>query len=70
MLVITILCSILLIYDIGLTSLVVSLTSFLPIDTNKLLKPFSIAAPSVILVLPMQNDWFVLDLQPSLPITF
>ena len=66
--VITILCSILLIYDIGLTSLVMSLASFWPIDTKNLLKPFAIAVLSVILVLPMQNSWFVLDLQLSLPI--
>ena len=45
-----------------------SLASFGPIDTKNVLKPFAIAVPSVILVLPMQNAWFVLDLQLSLPI--
>ena len=44
------------------------LSSFCPIDIKKILKPFAIPVPSVILVLPMQNAWFVLDLQLSLPI--
>ena len=47
----TILCSTLLIYGIGLTSL----ASLWPNDTNNILEPFAIAVLSVILVLPMQN---------------
>ena len=39
-----------------------SMTSFWPIDTHKKFKPFAIAVISVILVLPMRNDLFVLDL--------
>ena len=69
--VITILCSILLIDDIGLTSLVMSLASCRPIDTKiVLLKPFANAVLSFVRVLPRQNAWFVLDLQLSLPIIF
>ena len=47
-----------------------SLASFWPIDTHKLLKPFAIVMLSVILVLQMQNAWFVLYLQLSLPIIY